>query len=78
MRYLIALLSLFALANAQFGGFFDQMFGNSQGGGGHEHHHQSHSQNNPSDASHYRTQHDQCMFSINPFKIDLLHNLFLF
>ncbi|KAH8733987.1 hypothetical protein BGZ61DRAFT_515183 [Ilyonectria robusta] len=53
MRYLIALLSLLAVANAQFGGFFDQMFG--QQGGGHEHQQQQHQgqQNNPSDASHY-------------------------
>lgn len=55
MRYLIALLSLFAVANAQFGGFFDQMFGGQQGGGG-----QQAPQNNPSDANHYRSRHDQC------------------
>ncbi|RSM05671.1 Long chronological lifespan protein 2 [Fusarium oligoseptatum] len=48
MRYLIAVLSLLGLANAQFGGFFDQMFGQQ---GGEQHHAQP--QNNPSDASHY-------------------------
>ncbi|KAF4466615.1 Long chronological lifespan 2 [Fusarium albosuccineum] len=49
MRYLIAILSLLTLVNAQFGGFFDQMFNQ----GGHEQHHQR-AQNSPSDASHYR------------------------
>ncbi|KAL9471097.1 hypothetical protein ACSS6W_009038 [Trichoderma asperelloides] len=51
MRLLIALLSFFALANAQFG-FFDQMFG----GGGGGHHQEQRSQNNPSDARHYQHQ----------------------
>lgn len=55
MRFLIAFLSLFALANAQFGGFFDQMFGGG-GGGGHE----QQNRNNPSDAAHYRQRFDQC------------------
>ena len=54
MRYLLAFLSLLALANAQFGGFFDQMFGQQ---GGQQHHQQ---QNNPSDASHYRQRYDGC------------------
>ncbi|CAM1507852.1 Fc.00g047000.m01.CDS01 [Cosmosporella sp. VM-42] len=53
MRYVLALLSLLSLANAQFGGFFDQMF-NQQGG----HQHQQQQQNNPSDAAHYRQRHD--------------------
>lgn len=57
MRFLIAFLSLFALANAQFGGFFDQMFGGG-GGGGHGHHEQQ-NRNNPSDASHYRQRFEQ-------------------
>nr|WNZ75622.1 Long chronological lifespan protein 2 [Trichoderma harzianum] len=52
MRLLIALLSFFALANAQFG-FFDQMFG---GGGGGGHHQEKRQQNNPSDARHYQHQ----------------------
>ncbi|KAJ4251934.1 Long chronological lifespan protein 2 [Fusarium torreyae] len=51
MRYLFALLSLLTLVNAQFGGFFDQMFGQQ---GGHEGHHQAQQQNNPSDANHYK------------------------
>ncbi|KAJ4321281.1 Long chronological lifespan protein 2 [Fusarium piperis] len=54
MRSLIAILSLLSLASAQFGGFFDQMFGQQ---GGHEQHH-AQPQNNPSDASHYRHQYD--------------------
>jgi hypothetical protein len=54
MQLLIALLSFFALANAQFG-FFDQMFG---GGGGH--HQEQRSQNNPSDARHYQHQYTHC------------------
>ncbi|KAF4975695.1 hypothetical protein FZEAL_7550 [Fusarium zealandicum] len=54
MRYLVALLSLLSLANAQFGGFFDQMFGQQ---GDHEHH-QAQQQQNPSDASHYRHHHE--------------------
>lgn len=59
MRSLIVFLSLLALANAQFGGFFDQMFG---GGGGGEQ--QGQARNNPSDASHYRSRHDQCAYSL--------------
>ena len=59
MRLLITLLSLSALANAQFGGFFDHMFGG--GGGGHGHDQQQQSRNNPSDAGHYRQRFDQCM-----------------
>lgn len=57
MRYFIALLSLLTLVNAQFGGFFDQMFG-QQGGHGHEQRQQQ--QNNPSDAAHYRNQYEHC------------------
>lgn len=64
MRYLIALLGLLVVANAQFGSFFDQMFG---GGGdghpqGHGHGHQQGSGNNPSDASHYRQRYEHCMY----------------
>lgn len=61
MELLIAFLSLLSLAGAQFG-FFDQMFGGHDGG--HEHHqHQQQpmQQNNPSDASHYKSQFEQCM-----------------
>lgn len=54
MRLLLLLLSVFSLASAQFGGFFDQMF---NGQGGQEHHQQ---RNNPSDANHYRSQFEQC------------------
>ncbi|KAL6849097.1 Long chronological lifespan protein 2 [Amphichorda felina] len=56
MRYLIALLSLLAVANAQFGGFFDQMFGSDDGHAGHGRGH--HSSNSPSDASHYRHRYE--------------------
>lgn len=61
MRYLLALLTLLAVANAQFGSFFDQMFGAGdqdgphQGGGGGRR-----SANNPSDAAHYRQRYEQC------------------
>lgn len=54
MRLLIALLSLFSLASAQFG-FFDQMFGQQE-----QHHHQQQQQNNPSDASHYHARYEGC------------------
>jgi hypothetical protein len=57
MRFLIAFLSLFALANAQFGSFFDNMF---SGGGGGGHPHESQQRNNPSDAAHYRQRFEQC------------------
>jgi hypothetical protein len=59
MRYFVALLSLLTLVNAQFGGFFDQMF-NQQGG--HEQRQQQ-QQNNPSDASHYKHHYEQCKSS---------------
>lgn len=55
MRLLIALLSLFSLASAQFG-FFDQMFGQQEQH--HGHHHQQ--GNNPSDASQYHTRYEGC------------------
>lgn len=58
MRVFIALLSLFALANAQFG-FFDQMFGGHQEHRGHHHQQQG---NNPSDPSIYRAQFEQCKY----------------
>uniref|UniRef100_A0A8H7NLF3 Long chronological lifespan protein 2 n=1 Tax=Bionectria ochroleuca TaxID=29856 RepID=A0A8H7NLF3_BIOOC len=65
MRYLIALLTLLTAVNAQFGGFFDQMFG---GGGGNGNPHEAHQQgsqqapNNPSDASLFRQryEHSNC------------------
>jgi len=57
MRYLVAFLSLLAVANAQFGSFFDQMFG-GQDEGHHGGHHARQSPNNPSDASHYRQHYD--------------------
>ena len=60
MRFLVAFLSLFAIANAQFGGIFDQMFGG--GGGGHD----QQQRNNPSDAGNYRSRVDQCETS-QPF-----------
>lgn len=71
MKVLLAFLSLLALAQAQFGGFFDQMFGgggSSSGGGGGGggtsggSSHQSQQRNNPSDASHYRQQFSACEF----------------
>ncbi|KID85719.1 hypothetical protein MGU_07027 [Metarhizium guizhouense ARSEF 977] len=56
MQLLILLMSLFAMATAQFG-FFDQMFG---GHDAHEQQHHQHQQrNNPSDAGHYRSQFEQ-------------------
>ncbi|KAH7318145.1 hypothetical protein B0I35DRAFT_478682 [Stachybotrys elegans] len=58
MRFLILVLSLVGLAAAQFGGFFDQMFGGGGGGGGGGEH-QAQNRNNPSDATHYRARHDQ-------------------
>ncbi|KAG9252184.1 uncharacterized protein F5Z01DRAFT_235315 [Emericellopsis atlantica] len=58
MRCLIAFLSLLALANAQFGGFFDQMFGDAPNHG--QGQQQRHS-NNPSDAGLYRQRHDQAL-----------------
>ncbi|KAF5668106.1 long chronological lifespan 2 [Fusarium heterosporum] len=54
MRYVFAFLSILTLVNAQFGGFFDQMFG-QQGG---QEHHQPQQQNNPSDANHYKHNYD--------------------
>lgn len=45
----LVLLALASLVSAQFGGFFDQMFG----GGGQQHHQP---QNAPSDSAHYRSQ----------------------
>ncbi|CEJ92851.1 hypothetical protein VHEMI08479 [[Torrubiella] hemipterigena] len=59
MRLIITIISMFALAQAQFG-FFDQMFG-----GGQEQHHQhqghghGHGGNVPSDANMYRQRYDQ-------------------
>lgn len=54
MRLLFTFLSLFALAQAQFG-FFDQMFGQQQQQ--HQQHH--HQQGNvPSDANMYRQRYD--------------------
>lgn len=78
MKVLLAFLSLLALAQAQFGGFFDQMFGgggSSSGGGGGGgtsggSSHQSQQRNNPSDASHYRQQFSACTFF--PFRLRLL------
>lgn len=63
MKLLMIFLSLFALAHAQFG-FFDQMFGGQQGGG-----QEQAPQNNPSDANHYRSRHDQCTPSFLPLSL---------
>jgi hypothetical protein len=60
MRCLVAFISLFALVNAQFGGFFDQMFGDGPAHG----QGQQRPSNNPSDAGLYRQRHDQG--DINP------------
>ncbi|TWU70958.1 Long chronological lifespan protein 2 [Metarhizium rileyi] len=56
MRLLLPFMTLLSLAAAQFGGFFEQMFG---GQDAHEHHHQHQQQNNPSDAGQYRAQYEQ-------------------
>lgn len=57
----LILLALIGTVSAQFGGFFDQMFG---GGGGHQHQQQQQQQqqNVPSDSSWYRSNVDaaQC------------------
>lgn len=69
MRYLIALLTLLTAVNAQFGGFFDQMFGG--GGGGNSNPHEAHQQgsqqapNNPSDASLFRQRYEHCKISFH-------------
>ncbi|KAL7811690.1 hypothetical protein V8C44DRAFT_330046 [Trichoderma aethiopicum] len=75
MRLLIAFLSLFALASAQFG-FFDQMFGGGGGGGGGGgHHQQQQAQNNPSDARHYQQQytHSACDRYLCPDTLACVH-----
>ncbi|KAH6893001.1 hypothetical protein B0T10DRAFT_481235 [Thelonectria olida] len=71
MRYFVALLSLLTLVNAQFGGFFDQMF-NQQGG--HEQRQQQ-QQNNPSDASHYKHhyEHSSCDHYLCPDTLACVH-----
>lgn len=75
MRYLIALLTLLTAVNAQFGGFFDQMFG---GGGGNGNPHEAHQQgsqqapNNPSDASLFRQRYEHCKIFF-PILFNLLH-----
>lgn len=56
MRYIFAFLSILTLVNAQFGGFFDQMF-NQQGGNEQR---QPQQQNNPSDANHYKHNYENC------------------
>ena len=66
MRYLVAFLSLLAVANAQFGSFFDQMFGGQDEGHHGGHHHARQSPNNPSDAAHYRQHYDGGTFFCNP------------
>ncbi|KAL7914947.1 hypothetical protein GGI35DRAFT_435649 [Trichoderma velutinum] len=73
MRLLLALLSFFALANAQFG-FFDQMFGGGGGGGG-GHHQEKRQQNNPSDARHYQHQytHSACDNYLCPDTLACVH-----
>lgn len=61
MKFLLSfLLASLPLASAQFGGFFEQMFG-GQEGHGHGHGHQQ-QHNNPSDANNYRTQFEQCEY----------------
>ncbi|CAG9944503.1 unnamed protein product [Clonostachys rosea f. rosea IK726] len=78
MRYLIALLTLLTAVNAQFGGFFDQMFG---GGGGNGNPHEAHQQgsqqapNNPSDASLFRQryEHSNCDKFLCPDTLACVH-----
>ncbi|RFU78217.1 long chronological lifespan 2 [Trichoderma arundinaceum] len=74
MRLLIALISFFALANAQFG-FFDQMFGGGGGGGGGGHHQEQRSQNNPSDARFYQHHytHSACDKYLCPDTLACVH-----
>lgn len=54
MRLIITLLSLCAMAQAQFG-FFDHMFGDQQQ---HQQHHHQQQGNVPSDANMYRQRYD--------------------
>ena len=65
MRCLLAFLSLLSLATAHFG-FFDQMFNSGGGGGG-----QPQQRNNPSDANHYRSQFDQCKYTVFPLSVSV-------
>ena len=51
----LALLALVSVATAQFGGFFDQMFGGHSHGG-----QQQRQRNVPSDASSYRRNYESC------------------
>lgn len=59
---LLVLAALLSLATAQFGGFFDQMFGGGGGGGGGDGggggHRQRQQQNYPSDSSLYQQNFD--------------------
>lgn len=74
LRFWLSLLSFSVFVNAQFGGFFDQMFGGQQGG-----HQQQQQPNNPSDASHYRAQYGACEFETS-FKpcFDTITNTYLY
>lgn len=63
MQLPLLLLALVGLASAQFGGFFDQMFGGPGGGGGGSsgggsHGHPREPQNVPSDPNMYRKNYD--------------------
>lgn len=57
----LALLALVSVATAQFGGFFDQMFG-GQGHGGQ----QQRQKNVPSDASSYQRGYESCKPPVHP------------
>lgn len=57
----LSFLALVGAATAQFGGFFDQMFG------GHGHGGQRQPQNVPSDPSGYQHNYESCEFPHAPF-----------
>lgn len=64
MRCLIIFFALMAVASAQFGNLFEQMFGGHDHDGGHQH--QQGGRNNPSDASVYRQRYEQCTYPFSP------------
>ncbi|KLU91697.1 hypothetical protein MAPG_10215 [Magnaporthiopsis poae ATCC 64411] len=69
----LILLALIGTVSAQFGGFFDQMFG---GGGGHQQQQQQQQQQNvPSDSSWYRSNVDaaQCSNYLCPDTLACVH-----
>ncbi|KAL8364935.1 hypothetical protein RB595_003971 [Gaeumannomyces hyphopodioides] len=73
----LVLWTLFGTVSAQFGGFFDQMFGGGGGGGGggHQHQQQQQQQNVPSDSVWYRSNVDaaQCSNYLCPDTLACVH-----